>query len=773
MAIPTASNFPNNFDSDENLFLVHDALRVRLAEDYAPGDTSIFIEGDPETIAKFPPSGFITCTEQCSDLPDRAITFWYASRTSSSFDGLIVLPEFDDVPKPKGVTNVTQNVMDRHHNSLKDALIAIQQFVGIEGQTDTKPLGDTISGRINFLRKLILTPRAWFTMDARVGLAPMCVTFTDQSFRLGDGEVIYIWDFGDGPPDPCSTISCEISHSSNIISVISNIPSGHHIVRDLDGGTITKCYTEPGYYTVVLSVVNEFGTDVCKFDDVINVRSEAPDQAVVDFIPKSIQDFTPGSPAGGPYIDSTPKIRSKVNTFIEVEVPSGENPATPGRSYAGELLDGMGVPIDPIVEYTWSLGDDLNHSNQSSTRASYSLGGIYDLELRVDTQFGSYRITAYEDAIDIVEAQNLWLFTFNAQNSQDGGTVQGNEFGLLSETFKLLGNSSLTINRDNSFLDYLSDTNTYYSTAEQKAKSEFSKNVVFTPHGSTASGDEGLSLLFWASGGSVIANQSIQVRTYNAFADAYGSQTSISNRPWNWTALVSDEKAYFVLGTKEDSTPSGTNLALAERVDYTLSSFTAAAPTSLTSSSFENGADELLQHPSSFSGGVPTNGYFATYRTAWKDQTGYILRNSGVNEFFRLADFYKTQGTLSEPFVTLTKLPDITGQTKLEGQLVPMFNGIFFFNNTGEISAWNELSGTWEVGRTSSATLSFRSLQDTSVSNFDSRNNTLLATSDGDRIAYLSYDYSPNAFIKFNGTDQTFVSAGTRPTGKQFTMGIY
>jgi len=53
------------------------------------------------------------------------------------------------------------------------------------------------------------------------------------------------------------------------------------------------------------------------------------------------------------------------------------------------------------------------------------------------------------------------------------------------------------------------------------------------------------------------------------------------------------------------------------------------------------------------------------------------------------------------------------------------------------------------------------------------KSNTLFAASDKDRIAYLSYDYSEKAFIKFNGTDLTFTSAGVRPSGKQFNMSIY
>ena len=102
-----------------------------------------------------------------------------------------------------------------------------------------------------------------------------------------------------------------------------------------------------------------------------------------------------------------------------------------------------------------------------------------------------------------------------------------------------------------------------------------------------------------------------------------------------------------------------------------------------------------------------------------------------------------------------------------------MSNGLFFFNNSGEISAWNDTTLTWEVGRTGSAALTFRTVQDTNVSSFDSRSNTLLAASDGDRVAYLSYDYSNRAFVKFNGTDLTFSTTKYRPSGKQFKMGVY
>jgi hypothetical protein len=73
------SNFPTAFDGDANLYLAHDALRVRLAEDYTAGDTTITIEGDAEVFDKFPPTGLITLTDQCSDIETRAISFSFTS----------------------------------------------------------------------------------------------------------------------------------------------------------------------------------------------------------------------------------------------------------------------------------------------------------------------------------------------------------------------------------------------------------------------------------------------------------------------------------------------------------------------------------------------------------------------------------------------------------------------------------------------------------------------------------------------------------------------
>jgi PKD repeat protein len=750
MTIPNPTNFPVKLDTDDNLFLVHDSLRVRLLEDYNPGDTSILIEGNSDVITRFPPTGIITLTEQCSEIDKRAISLYYGSRTSGSFDELEILSEFTDVIKPKKITNVTMNVLDKHHNHLKDSLIAIETFLGVKNQTDISPFGETITGRINFLKNIVYKPRAWFTITNDLGLVPLEVVFKDDSFRKGDGNITYTWStrlHNDTQEDEWDVIkvldkSAEFSHT----------------------------YAAPGVYDVMLTVSNDYGEDSVIFEKSVTAKIEAPKEAVITIIPRSSQKLIQENP---------PIIRTSTNTFIDLEVPIGVNPLDSDYSYSGELLGYLGDDvfgaIDPVVEYTWKLNDELIHTNTNYTKASYSIGGYDDLILRVDTKFGAYRITKYSNAIDIIENQNLWLFNLTNENSNSSGTLETWEFGLLSETFKLLGNQTISFDRDNSFLDEYGNTDIYSNGTEARAKKEFSKNICFAPQGTISSGDKGESVLFWAGGGSTIENQEIKAKKYNAFNDTYVSLSSIANKPWNWVPLVSQDVVYFILG-QSNNYESNTNYTNAKRTDYSLSSLSPSSPITLGISSFENGADELLNNPSYYDdNGIPINGYFSVYRSTWKDSTGYVLRNSSVNEFFRMSDFYKTNGSLSSPYNTLTKLPSMTGSVKTEGELVSLSSGVFFFNNSGEISAWNDISLTWEIGRANSSSISFRSLQDSSVSGFDDKSNSLLAASDGDRIVYLSFDYSKNSFIKFNGTDLTFSSASAkpRPTGTQLKLGIY
>lgn len=761
--IPTASNYPDDLDTDLNLHVVHDSLRMTLADDYNPGDTSIVVDGDETIMSRFPSTGIITLTDQCDEVGLRAISFYYGSKTISTFDDLEILPGFEDVVKPKGFTHVTMNVMASHHNNLKDALIAVEEFVGVKGSIDTMPYGNTLEGRINFLRKLVFTPKAWFkVVGTNVGLVPLSVVFEDQSYRLGSGDVVYLWDFGDSTASIISTSNI----SACGISAISCIGIDTCSI-------ISKTYCNPGKFDVTLTVSNIYGSDSVTFYDLINPRIEAPDNAVVNFATNVNQVYTPGTPTGGPYT-TPPKLRSSVDDFVDVEIPSGTNPNT-DKSFGGEWLGPTGTPLDPITTYTWSFGDDLTHSNQATARAMYSIGGLYDLVLRTDTSFGAYRITKYEQAIDMVENTNLWVWTFGPNDDGLTGSITANEFGLVSEVFKT-SQSSATVYRDDSFLDSI-QWQILSSDVITQAKQEFKRNVAFSPRGTSSSGSRtGNCLMYYASGGvaeSALTDQTVNIIQYYTLTDVYDSTHTSLNRPWNWVFLGGNSENYFLMGQGDNAIP-GTNPSYQVKTTYDLTSFT-STETTLTDSNYKNGAQDLMQHISIYDDttGFPTNGWFAVYRSTWKNSTGYFLRNDAVGTFFRIKGFYKTEGTVIEDVANIKKLPDMEGPTKLEGQLVPLTSGVFFFNNSGNISAYNDTTGIWETGGPSADSIAFHSVQDTTIEGYNSGWNTLLATSDNDYAAYLSYDYSPNAFIKFNAQDLTFTLLQARPSGSQFTMGIY
>lgn len=759
MTIPTGTNFPTVLDTDENLFLVRDSLRLRLASDYNPGNTSILVEGDPTILLLWPDNGLLTLTEQCSELDKRAISFHYAAidRTNGIISGLEILPEFTDVPKLKRITHVTQNVMAESHNILKDALIAIEGWIGRKGTIDDHPFGPTLEGRINFLRKLVMQPKAWFEAKNTVGIGPLTVQFTNMSFRLGtDGlsrNVEIHWDFGDG-----TALSVPLTGA------------------DTDENVITKTYATPGVYTVSLTAVNDFGQDTCTFPDLVKVRITAPTPAIIQFHPSlDSQMAVPGSPVNGPLpFEVMPTIRSPINTLIEISIdsPHVKNPATSDISFAGEPLSPSGYPLDPIETYTWRLADDLEHTNAPSTKAMYSSGGIYDLKLRVDTELGAYRITAYEDAIDVIENVNLWLWLWQSSN-----TVRAYEYGLISQTFKLNTAASLVVNRDDSFLTGM--------PLETTQKREFRRNAGLATHAGVTSGEKGTATLYWASGRSANDTPStelINMVEFNGFLNTYTTgQTpylSLSpiHRPWNWASLNSRSSLYFVFGGTTATALAGTSPTNLIRQAINLTTNAVEENYMMTADELTNGAAELQNNPALFdpATGDSIYGDFSVYRTAWKDNTGYIARNEGVGPTFRIKNFYQTQGTVGQPFISIKKLSSIQGgPTRYEGQMVDLMNGIYFFDNTGSVSMYNDTTGTWFTGGPGINSASWKALQDASVADYDNPRNTLLAASDGDRRAYLSYDYSPNAFLKFNQVDTTFTTLGSRPVGEQWVMSIY
>lgn len=759
MTIPASSTYsstyPTSIDTNQNLFHVNDALRVRLASDYNPGDTVIYIMGDEATMRSFNSTGIITLTDQCNDPEQRGISFYYGLRTLTTFEQLELLPGHIDVAKPANLTNITQNVMAEHHNGLKNAIINIENFAGEKGKIATQPLVGTMEERTNFLINLALQPKAWFTTDKTIGLAPLTIQFIDQSFRLGtngfSASATHIWDFGDNTGPSIITIDEDGVVPSNVTNVLVNA---------LGSGSIQKTYTKPGIYDVTLTVTNDYGSDSITLSKLINARFPAPDEAVIEFVQRSGQIVTAGIPVNGPYT-TTPVIRAGINTLIDATINAGINPNT-GKTFSGETVDISNTPIDPIETYTWIIPDDLEHSNSTTSTSVFSVGGLYDLVLRVDTKYGSYRITNYFNAFDIVESVNLWLWNYNLDQ-----TVSSYEFGLISETFKAKGSNSLNLQKNSTFLNGAPN--------ETQQKREFNRNNGFSPLGTSSSGSGGSGLLYWASGRNSFDSptlEAVNFSEFNGFTGSYLAKPSI-NRPWNWVGLGSVDDLYFILGGVTSAIAPFTSPTNQTKDSLSLSTYVNTSSL-LTNGNYLNGASELTENEVSYDGmGNSLQGNMSVYRSTWHKDTGYFIRNQGVGNFFRLQSFYGTSGNMTELFQNIRKLADVAGSAKVEGQLVSLSNGVYLFTNSGSIAAFNTTSNVWQVGGPGAYSASFRSLQDNSVTGFDNANQTFLAASDNDKLAYLSFDYSAKSFIKFNEADTTFSSVTPRPSGSQWQMCIY
>lgn len=736
--------YPEIIDTDTNLYLVKDSLVLTLSKDYNIGDTIIVSNGTSDQMGLFPSSGIITLTDQCAELDARAISFYYSSKDDLTgiFSGIELLSGFPNVDKSAKITTITMNVVAQHHNNIKDGIINVEKFSGVLGDISLIPKVGSLEARINYLRSVALKPKAWFSADKKIGIIPFVVNFTDLSFRVAtdnaDNPVTTTWDFGD---DDIRTFNYANTSDANTSS----------------NQKIQKIYEIAGTYTVTYTITNKFGTDSVTFENLIDARFPAPDAAIINIQAQPYQTTTGTT------------VRAPSNSLIYLYIPSGINPLT-GRTYSGEEVNNSEDPLDPIETYTWNLSDELTHGNDTQTTALYDISGIYDIILRCDTLSNSFRITTVNDAIDIVDNTNIWmwLYTYLPSGQQSTTDVQVTEFGLTSETFKTPQTPQLTLGTDNSFLDGTPN--------EDIQKYEFARNVGFCPATYQTSGYSGNSYLFWASGRSTIDSpvvEQVKVNLFNGFNKTYATQTSFL-RPFNWMFLNTNNFAYFMFGLQNTfpvpfSSPTNVNLQSFNLLTQAVST------TTFSNSNFVGNAIDLTANPASFDPltGDNISGNFSIYRSSWKNNAGYFLRDIISGTQLRIFSLYGTIATVGNPFSAVKKLPEIAGPAKFQGELVTMSNGLFFFNNSGAISVYDDSSNTWYTAGTGVNSVSFTALQDKTVIGFNNENNSLLASSDNDHLAYLSYDYSNKAFIKFNNIDLTFSILPNRPRLNQWYMGNY
>jgi PKD repeat protein len=733
MTMPVIT-YPVELDTENNLYLVADALSISLAKDYTPGDSIIYVAADLVMMSRFPDSGIITLTEQCSEPEKRALSFYYTTKDNFTFTftGLTRLAETPDSFKKSVVTKVTMNVTAQHHNNVKDAVLSIENFVGRESDSTTIPFFGNIVQRTKFLFKTVFTPRAWFISNKTRGIAPLTVLFTSKTLYIGEGidgnEILYTWNMGDGTIYP---------------NQLENF--------------ITHTYTIPGIYSVQLTVANDYGSDMVQFVNMIDCLWIAPFEAIIEIVENSGQKYFP---APDNY------LKTPTNTYVYISTSNAEAPPDPQgrRTYAGAHLTSSGTQIDPITTFTWDLSDTLSHGNSPETKALYNFGGIYSVVLRCDTRSNSYRITTDAETINVIEKQNAWLFNFVISPN-----VAASELGFLNETFKTQQRTQYAVTRNSNFvLGYLD---------EERILKEFYRNTNFCAQATVPSGYQGSAVISWASGrnsASASSTETIKFTNFNGFDESYPANfTPTFYRPWNWINYNSTGISFYMLGNAVNqpvfTSPTNTLLQSVNLITPAISTVKNFSP-----GDFIGAASYLSYNSAEYDGaGVNIYGNYSSYRTAQRGRTLYILKNITVGSDFKIMTFFSTFEGADGIISGFKKLPDMVGPLKTQGQLVNLATGLFFFNNTGSVMFFDTVTNVWKTGGPGYNSVAFANLQDTSVTTYGNENNSLVATTDFSNNAFLSFDYSPNAFIKFNDVDLAFSKLNSRVAGEQWVFGSY
>lgn len=172
------SIFPEAVDSADTLYTVRNNAETTLTQSLAFTGKFIVV-GDT---SPFPDKGLIRVGTEL---------IYYAEKATGTFKTLIRgFAGSKQNQWPKG-TRVAHSVEAEPHNAIKDAIINMEDYAGLE----TDPAADSLNGILKAQENRFLAPKPIFRGIPLKGPPPLQVRFQNFSNREA---VRFLWDFGDG-----------------------------------------------------------------------------------------------------------------------------------------------------------------------------------------------------------------------------------------------------------------------------------------------------------------------------------------------------------------------------------------------------------------------------------------------------------------------------------------------------------------------------------------------------------------------------------------------
>lgn len=180
------SVFPEAIDSYDTLYFARNNCESNLNQALNYGSDLIIVDD----ATKFPDSGILRI-----NLLDKYATFpeyiYYEKRTSQTFSNLIRGFCGSRQTNWAAGAQVIGGVFADHHNSIKDAVIKIENTLG----TVESPASGSLNNILKQQEIKFLSPKPLFRAFPLSGAAPLTVKFQNFSNIIANK---FFWDFGDG-----------------------------------------------------------------------------------------------------------------------------------------------------------------------------------------------------------------------------------------------------------------------------------------------------------------------------------------------------------------------------------------------------------------------------------------------------------------------------------------------------------------------------------------------------------------------------------------------